>query len=206
MSNDLRAFAFRTGFAVLKHAFEPARMEALEFNIAAPDQRDACVDEVRAHKGVMRAAAMLVGDTLIDTGERVVNHMPLSLYTDWHRDDPHIEQGIVMPAWRFALYFRDYTTHSGGLQVWAGSHLSMEPEPNGRLTILSMPGDIVLWNLRTLHAAGANNEDRPVASPRNAIFFDYAAPDPAVERYIAWRAQVKRERDGLGGTNGYKLR
>jgi hypothetical protein len=77
----------------------------------------------------------------------------------------------------------------------------------------SRPGDLVIWNLRTLHAAGfralqahpeiamhpaveaemaAKWPDllRPVAGPRLALFFDLAAPAEDVDLYIKSRTRI----------------
>jgi len=76
----------------------------------------------------------------------------------------------------------------------------------------SEPGDLVIWNLRTLHSAGARrlsarpdlallpayerqiynkypNVFQPQPGPRNAIFFDYGTPTEEVDLYIKYRSQ-----------------
>jgi hypothetical protein len=148
----------------------------------------------------------------------------------------------IYPAYRFAVYFRDYRNFSGGLKVGVSSHrhnfqrylqysialgvqslpfvkqmvgdvvLEMPIQPFELYNVCSEPGDLVIFNLRTFHSAGAMRfkkrpalavlplveesvlTDQPeLASPtpegcRNAIFFDYGAKSEAIDYYIKWRA------------------
>lgn len=165
--------------------------------------------------------------------------MPHNLFESWNGDGVKI-----YPGYRFAIYFRDYSNASGGLKVAVNSHRGQHeffrqfhfPEAvqrlpqvvtplNGRgyklrtapfelFNVPSMPGDVVIFNLRTFHSAGAFRfKDRPdlavlpavekglaglphgaelrVADPpgaRNAVFMDFCSPDGDVDLYIKWRA------------------
>ncbi|MBX7200252.1 MAG: phytanoyl-CoA dioxygenase family protein [Rhodospirillaceae bacterium] len=140
-------------------------------------------------------------------------------------------------AYRFGIYFQDYRHASGALKVIVGSHRGdpagyeeaqiftggMESHAIGRhriecpavryplYNLPSEPGDVVVWNLRTFHSAGAKlfadnpsvavhpkvEDDisaeapalfAPPPGPRNALFFDYAAPCEEIDLYIKWRA------------------
>ncbi|MHB1205294.1 MAG: phytanoyl-CoA dioxygenase family protein [Rhodospirillaceae bacterium] len=145
----------------------------------------------------------------------------------------------IYKAYRFGIYFQDYRQASGALKVVVGSHkgdpkaymgarlLSYTKsnrtlgdqvlgymEPNYPLYNLpSAPGDVVVWNLRTFHSAGARrfladssfavHPDieiqfadtpglfAPPPGPRNALFFDYAAPAEDIDLYIKHRARPK---------------
>lgn len=145
----------------------------------------------------------------------------------------------VYPAYRFGIYFRDYRRYSGGLKVAPGSHLrdfeydyqwnaqrniaklpkvkqavglnelAVPVQPIELYNVPSEPGDVVIFNLRCYHSAGAVRfKDRPTLallpsvesrlSPemrlpippgsRNTIFFDYGAPTTALDYYVKWRA------------------
>jgi len=75
----------------------------------------------------------------------------------------------------------------------------------------SEPGDLVIWNLRTMHSAGARrlaakpnlamwpkfqdeifqnipNVFLPLPGPRNAFFFDYGTATEEVDLYIKHRS------------------
>jgi hypothetical protein len=159
--------------------------------------------------------------------------MPGNLWTAW--SSPTNE---IYGAYRFGLYFHDYGTSSGALKVGVGSHrgdpmpiiksggLSSDlrvvpfrngeslkvPAPNIPLyDVPAKPGDVVIWNLRTFHAAGAKrlrtapeialhpqvekevdqafpDAFYPPPGPRLAVFFDYGAPVEGTDLYIKNRA------------------
>jgi hypothetical protein len=160
-----------------------------------------------------------------------------SLFNAWNGD-----VNEIYPAYRFAVYFRNYRNFSGGLKVGVGTHkhryqrysqysnahgvqslpfvkqivgdaiVEMPIPPFELYNVCSEPGDLVIFNLRTFHSAGAMRfkkrpalavlplveesvlTDQPeLASPtpegcRNAIFFDYGAKSEAIDYYIKWRA------------------
>lgn len=160
-----------------------------------PNDRLPVLLGVRGQVAIHSLAIALTGSSMpVDTGEHVVNiNNTDPAYTDWHRDDPHGDTDLLMPAWRFGIYFRDYREHSGGVAVMVGSHLVNPRQPfTGKpMYMSSQPGDLVIWNLRTLHKAGADFNGKPVAEgPRNTMFFDYAAPHPDVALYKAWRTSM----------------
>jgi hypothetical protein len=143
----------------------------------------------------------------------------------------------IFRGYRFAIYFRDYKRYSGGLMVGVGSHrgdlkshgvgapLKLQyiqlkfgeqtftvGYPEYPLYIVpSEPGDLVIWNLRTMHSAGARRlaakpnlamwpryQDKifkiipnvflPLPGPRNAFFFDYGTATEEVDLYIKHRS------------------
>lgn len=150
----------------------------------------------------------------------------------------------VYQAYRFGIYFQDYRRASGALKVIVGSHrgdpaqykesqllsgaitsravggdrLDYPETTHPLYNLPSEPGDVVVWNLRTFHSAGARlfiadptlavhptveaaiSEQAPhlfapPPGPRNAIFFDYAAPCEEIDLYIKFRARPTE--DGL---------
>ena len=145
----------------------------------------------------------------------------------------------IYQAYRFGIYFQDYRKASGALKVIVGSHKG-DPQSYMGTQLLSntttqraigdrvlgyvemnhplynlpsAPGDVVIWNLRTFHSAGAKQFAAdpsfavhpdieiqladtpglftPPPGPRNALFFDYAAPCEEIDLYIKCRARPK---------------
>ena len=158
--------------------------------------------------------------------------MPHDLRATWRSPTD-----AVYRAYRFGIYLQDYTHASGALKVIVGSHrgdpqtyignnLMCETLSNRMIgarkfkyaethhplhNLPSQPGDVVIWNLRTFHSAGAklfvddpafavhpDLEQRfsdqpglfaPPPGPRNAVFFDYAAPTEDIDLYLKYRAR-----------------
>src|SRR5262249_10671481 len=53
---------------------------------------------------------------------------------------------------RFGIYLQDHKNYSGGLKIKVGSHRN----PDGKAVFVgNIPGDVVAWNLRTLHSGNA---------------------------------------------------
>lgn len=158
---------------------------------------------------------------------------PHDLRTRWRSPTNALYRG-----YRFGLYLQDYEGHSGGLKLGIGSHRgdpdvlnkkSAEETGNETLdvdgrrlhmptidfplyNVPSHPGDVVIWNLRTFHSAGARllrtdptralhpDVERyvhehapeallPIPGPRLTIFFDLAAPTEDVDLYIKARTE-----------------
>jgi hypothetical protein len=53
---------------------------------------------------------------------------------------------------RIGVYMQDHDKYSGGLKVIAGSHIGKNGK---RVFVDSKAGDVVVWNLRTLHSGNA---------------------------------------------------
>lgn len=184
--------AFEKGYEVIWGALSVPFLNQIEARLEE-DPRG-CLDLVMQHPTVEMIARGLVGEELGRTGEENVNVNPVGqLYDAWHYDIPWDSlDGGVIPVWRFAVYFRDYMNHSGGLAVSPYSHLgTVLSQPRTCHVVQSRPGDLVIWNLRTYHKGGAHNGVLPVASPRNAIFFDYGTPGIELKRYVDWRKERK---------------
>lgn len=150
----------------------------------------------------------------------------------------HSPSDAIYRAYRIGIYFHDYTTASGALKVIVGSHrgdpasfrdsrllrgphterilggnrIAYPKTTHPLYNLRNQPGDVVVWNLRTFHSAGAKlfTDDpafaahpsvesqieaqapeliAPPPGPRNALFFDYAAPCEEIDLYIKMRAQ-----------------
>lgn len=76
----------------------------------------------------------------------------------FHRDN--IDRGDLSgPDWkgpytllRIGIYLQDHRYHSGGLRIKVGSHLRKDGQP---IIVDSEAGDVVVWNMRTLHSGNA---------------------------------------------------
>jgi|GEM_PF-1668387 len=269
--NDPRAvreIAEKYGFCLVKGLFSPAEIEDFEARAAAvprlkdggfpdlyscPSLRHAMLDE-----RVRNIAHELLGPDLVYYRETAIAYedTPGALtdnpFTEFHCDAKGTRDnlqkfwngndGEVYPAYRFALYFRNYRDYSGGLKVGVRTHvhkserfrqyydaagvrtlpitpqwvenyiLDLPSAPFELYNVPSVPGDLVIFNLRTFHSAGAlRYRSRPgfatlpivdeavknsfpdlllPPSPgcRNALFFDYGARSEALDYYIKWRA------------------
>lgn len=179
-------FARRKGFCLVKTAYEPQFIQETE-DLLATDPAKALA-HARSHPATVTIATALVGPAYDSVGQDVTNYRPdpAKLYRQWHNDAASWSQpdGTLLQMWRFAIYFRDYAANSGGVQILPRSHLgdySAKP-----VALPSQPGDLVIWNHRTSHAAGAKVSGMPDAYPRNAIFFDVVPLGPDRDRFIAW--------------------
>jgi Phytanoyl-CoA dioxygenase (PhyH) len=56
------------------------------------------------------------------------------------------------PLLRMGIYLQDHRRHSGGLKIKAGSHLRND---GPSFLVDSNAGDVVVWNMRTLHSGNA---------------------------------------------------
>lgn len=185
------------GYGLIENVMPTNVMDTLEVMLDSPKT---CIKVAREWSRDI--AQDLIGSDLTDTGEAVVHHNPERIYDQWHYDIPwDSNDGTLIPCWRFAFYFRDYTQTSGCLSVIPESHLgpikrahNMPAHP-----IQSKPGDLVIWNLRTMHKPNTAIRFLNFSSPRNAIIFDYAKPGPDVEKYKAWR-RPKRIKEGMGAS------
>ncbi len=79
-------------------------------------------------------------------------------FRGWHRDnvDRVYNNG---PDWegdytiiRMGLYLQNHKNYSGGLKVKSKSHNQIDGKP---IFIDNEPGDLVLWNLKTIHSGNA---------------------------------------------------
>ncbi len=77
----------------------------------------------------------------------------------WHRDNVDRRKWRWGPDWRGSypllrcgLYLQDHSHHSGGLALRPRSHDTRHPLPTLPKFVDSKAGDLVVWNLRTLHS------------------------------------------------------
>jgi len=115
------------------------------------------------------------------------------------------------PLLRVGIYLQDHRRHSGGLKVKIGSHR----RDGGRAQLVdSEAGDVVVWNMRTLHSGNAVRlrfwpsfaalaptghlrrlklgEDMipewmqlPLERERAALFMSYGVESPHLDRYVS---------------------
>lgn len=116
----------------------------------------------------------------------------------WHRDNadrldmkgPDWGGGPYTPI-RFGLYMQDHRNYSGGLLLRPGTH---KPEKATSKTVTyvdTVPGDLVVWNMRLVHAGGGKrlkaDPERPIDIPEaNKTAPEDMLPDPEGARYAAF--------------------
>jgi ectoine hydroxylase-related dioxygenase (phytanoyl-CoA dioxygenase family) len=195
------------GFCIVKGLFDKERMAEIESQMAAASQTGAVPDllsiptirPVLLDPDVLKIANTLLGPQLVYYGETALNYeaaagqITHNPYRVFHADargtprdinapwDP--ADGKIYRGYRFGLYFRDYSRHSGGLKVAPGSHVRGKAEYDAKIgglfgnkrriplsnsdtikvpapryelyNIESEPGDLVIFSLRVYHSAGA---------------------------------------------------
>jgi ectoine hydroxylase-related dioxygenase (phytanoyl-CoA dioxygenase family) len=219
----VRAIAETYGFCLIRDVFRPDELAAILAAMA--DRKAAAIDDVLdtpTLKGVildariLRIARALLGDTLVFYNAANVNYekeigaYALNPYRDLHPDamgmPSHLgaiwegPPDVVYQGYRFAIYFQDYATASGGLKVCPGSHrgnprayvgqdffdptrgeiidglgIAVQQARHEVYNVPARPGDVVVWNLRTFHGGGARLWR---GNPSQAFH-------PVVEDYIA---------------------
>lgn len=196
MATQVADFAKRKGFCLVKGLYDLNFTQQAE-DLLASDPA-AALARYRSHPATIAIATALAGPDFDSVGQDATNYKPdpAKLYRQWHNDAASWSQpdGTLLHMWRFAIYFRDYAANSGGLMIRPRSHLGEHTQP---ISLPSQPGDLVIWNHRTLHAAGAKVNGTPDAYPRNAIFFDIVPLGPNRDRFLEW---IRTE----GGNKGQK--
>lgn len=205
------------GFVVLRGVFAPDEVEAARSAALKLSGSDLfAVDALR--RVMLDSRVLAIARDILETPELVYfgDSNPLVGQTDagFHRDnaDKLNQEG---PDWsgrypiiRFGLYTQDHAEGPGGLDVRAGSH--RECADRGRYRAAdTRVGDLVVWNLRTLHSGDtmrlrngtAIDPDsvrgkvlrrwplgllRQMDAIRVAIFWSFAVAGPHLERYIAY--------------------
>jgi hypothetical protein len=206
----VKSVAEAYGFSLVKGVFSAGEMESLEQDLATahtelggqmPDLASIPALQWLLHDPrITDIARALLGDTLVyyrETAagyERVPGALTRNTFAEYHCDARGTAEDLwkiprhldrLYPAYRFAIYFRDYRKFSGGLKVAPGSHLRdhrvdsacNQPEymkqipriplaignaavhlpipPMELYNVPSEPGDIVIFSLRCFHSAGA---------------------------------------------------
>jgi hypothetical protein len=130
----------------------------------------------------------------------------------WHRDKVG-RRWVGGPDWRGSfpvlrcgLYLQDQARHSGGLGVRPGSHLSRRLLPTLPKLVDAQAGDLVVWNMRTVHSAEAvrmrwlprfplhprlqtllpHRMRVPEDGERIVIFLTFALPGPHFDNYLEY--------------------
>ncbi len=222
------------GYLVIKNVFTPKEIE----HFRAVIYQQAEID--KANKRVRTAGEVIygVGDFLskkelndLVFDDRIVNIFKKTLgenlvyfgdsnyqiggrLTGFHRD-MHNSKNYDAPEWqgdytlaRMGIYLQDHSIHSGGLKIRIGSHKN----PSGKPVFCNTEvGDVVVWNMRTLHSGNAvklklfpnlsifNSVGKEKIVPnflqkshekeRLAMFISYALPSVHYERFKTANAQ-----------------
>ena len=126
---------------------------------------------VLLHKRLLAVVGQVLGGTPAFWGESSVVVGSFGGARAWHTDAYHtnVSKGPVYPMVRCGIYLQDITDFSGGLLVRPGTHLR-EPRFPPKLARLdttmmyagshckqvdSRPGDLVIWDMRLVHAGEA---------------------------------------------------
>ena len=114
------------------------------------------------------------------------------------------------PLIRFGIYLQDHDTYSGGIRFKTGSH---EAANGADVFADTRAGDIVVWNMRTLHSGNArrlkvlNNLPlhiglenrlpdflfREQQGERVSLFFSYGLEGKHLDRYLAQHIQKRAD-------------
>jgi hypothetical protein len=114
------------------------------------------------------------------------------------------------PLIRFGVYLQDHDTYSGGIRFKAGSH---EAADGADVFADTRAGDIVVWNMRTLHSGNArrlkllNNLPlhvglenrlpdflfREQQGERISLFFTYGLEGKHLDRYLEQHIQKRAD-------------
>ena len=173
----------RDGFVVVRNIFSRDEIQDLRLRVQRQFEADQSEQKVLDDKWNYTEQKVGKGDLLskpllrdIVLDKRILNiasallpPKPLVYFGDssysvgsgsrgFHRDnfDNKKAQG---PDWvspytiiRMGIYLQDHVRHSGGLKVKVGSHLR---DNGAHYLVDSAIGDVVVWNLRTLHSGNA---------------------------------------------------
>jgi Phytanoyl-CoA dioxygenase (PhyH) len=131
----------------------------------------------------------------------------------WHRDNVNRRRWSGGPDWqgayplvRCGLYLQDQSSHSGGLSMRLGSHQLGRVRPSLPKLLDLRIGDLVAWNMRTVHSGevvrmrglpsfplNPRLQTRlpetirvPEGRERIAIFVSFGLPSVHLDNYIAF--------------------
>lgn len=178
METSCDTFA-ENGFAIVRKVFsreEVANLRELVYRQLDEDaaSNQLCdewgLDHVKIGRGDLLCKPhlwrILLDKRIVDIARRLLPPKPLVYFGDsvyqvgngfpgFHRDNVD-RLDLDGPDWResypilrMGIYLQDHRHHSGGLKVKVGSHLREDGRP---FIVDSDPGDVVVWNLRTLHS------------------------------------------------------
>jgi len=153
------------GYLLIRNVFSKAEAEEFRSHgsanrqhrgdlLSQPYLRKALLDD-----RVLNIAAQILGDTPVYYGESTFNTGQFSF--EFHRDNADRRDGNA-PDWKgkytqinFAFYLQDHAWHSGGLRIIPRSHNAVSTPSCKPRNVRTRVGDLVVWNLRTLHAGAA---------------------------------------------------
>jgi hypothetical protein len=182
MESYVNCFA-RDGFAIVRKVFSPQEIDEMRRRVQLQievDRAEGKFEEsfyelmgVMSGKGDLLSKIhlrdVLVDDRILAIARSLLPMKPLIYFGEstyqlgsggraYHRDnvDRYRAEG---PDWvgpytllRLGIYLQDHRRHSGGLKVRVGSHLRDGGRP---VLVDSEVGDVVVWNMRTLHSGNA---------------------------------------------------
>lgn len=180
MNVDADAFS-RDGYTVVRNVFSAEEIGDLRRRTFAQVDLDRSQGRLYTHpylpfkygKGDLLSKPLLqdviLDDRIIGIARQLLPRGPLVYFGDsvynigmgargFHRDN--IDQGnMAGPDWngpytllRLGIYLQDHRYRSGGLRIKVGSHLRESGQP---ILVDSEVGDVVVWNMRTLHSGNA---------------------------------------------------
>jgi hypothetical protein len=227
----------KQGYLIVRNVFTPAEVASLRQ--AAYQHRD--LQKERGLVAQVKQAASVKGDLLSKDGMGWVIYDPriVAIATDilgdtpvyfsdstyqigtgtrgFHRDNIdryQFGQGAdwegAYPLIRFGIYLQDHDTYSGGIRFKAGSH---DAADGADVFADTRAGDIVVWNMRTLHSGNArrmkvlNNLPlhvglenrlpdflfREQQGERVSLFFSYGLEGKHLDRYLEQHIQKRAD-------------
>jgi hypothetical protein len=170
------------GFLLIKNVFSKAEIEQMRKDAYAEFESDKKKQLTFRHPSKMSNAIFAKGDILSKDllrkyllDDRILYLVKKVLGADpvyygdsnyhfgtgfrgFHRDNVD-RTDLTAPDWegeypivRLAIYLQDHKEYSGGLKIRIGSHI----HPSGKPVFVdSEEGDVVIWNLRTVHSGNA---------------------------------------------------
>jgi Phytanoyl-CoA dioxygenase (PhyH) len=181
--NSLDASFERDGFAIVRDVFTPQEIAAMRRSIELQVEVDRAEGKfeqtffdamgVKTGQGDLfskiHLREYLLDDRILAIARALLPAEPLTYFGEstyqlgssgrvFHRDNVDREKASgpdwdgPYPLLRLGIYLQDHRRHSGGLKLKAGSHLR---DDGPSVLADSSAGDVVVWNMRTLHSGNA---------------------------------------------------
>jgi hypothetical protein len=222
----------REGFLLIKNVFSKQEIEQMRKDAYAEFEEDKKKNLTFKHPSKMSNAVYAKGDILskdllrkyllddriLFLVKKVLGGDPVYFgdsnyhfgtgFRGFHRDNVD-RTDMTAPDWegeypivRLAIYLQDHKNYSGGLKIRIGSHINPSGKP---VFVDSEEGDVVIWNLKTIHSGNAvrfkffknlmvNKARREGMIPaflkkdqqkeRATLFITYALKSKHLDRYI----------------------
>lgn len=223
----------RQGYVLARSVFTPDEVAKLRSAVAAEGARAKASGRVlKSHTGEVVPVGdiagvpgleKLLGDPrLVTLAKELLDTRELVYFGDsgvmvggalrgFHKDNTcrddatHADWRSPYGLLRMGIYLQDHEHYSGGLKLRVGSHLHADVTTGRILAVPTLPGDVVIWNMRTTHSGHAVRlkaaprfgvqprfEGRlppaltiPEPCERLAIFLTYGRPGEHLDAYIA---------------------